>query len=852
MEQFRQIGEVVGGLKALMVLKHDIPINQRQCCLLYDMFVLAFDTISDEIMQNLRLDERNIKWKPLEYPMKELHRVFKEGEHYIRFCLDVKDWWGKAISLHFNRDCVEFHIHNLLSCFPVVIEAIETVAEVSVSELEDMQNRRVALIRKYEADWNNPKLFQWVYGKQYLVPREICTRLDTAWKEDRWFLLERIREKKSAVPSSLAKHENRLGDLLINKLDGLETQRMKLLPSSVLVGAHDYHVKRRLGLGKEHMKEIQWLGESFALRTFFAEIEPLRQEISLVLSLSHPNILQHLCGFYDEERKEGFLVMELMHKNLRKCIEENCGQRKRIPFSVPVAVDIMLQIARGLEYLHSRKVYHGELNPSNILLRARHSSTDGYFQAKLTGFGLNSIKSYARSSHSSVDPVIWYAPEVLAEQEQPGKKGNAKYSEKADVYSFGMLCFEILTGKVPFGDSHLQGDKMVRNIRAGGRPLFPYPAPKYLANITRKCWHPNPTLRPSFSSICRILRYIKKILIINPEHGQPESPPPLVDYCDIEAGYSKNFPGEGSPDLAPISEIPFQLYSYRLVQKEKSNGSSKDKNWDLGNEDLPQRPASICGEEHLTAIDDLFLEPSDRRSVCSEIIESKSFQAAYDQRSVFSDSPHKLFLPDQRSIGSESPQRKSLLPPSAEQRLGFADTPERKVSVAREVERLSSFSRTSERKVPATIITNHKSKISENPEKEMLSLADQKTADSKSQDGKFKSTTATELPERSIEHSNVAEKELKPKTADDPVPLPSRASGRKIQSRKKAHRRKLSEIPEKSVSASLLNSKSNSSEKKGETAKAARKSAPPKDSDKKVSANKKMKDVNTANIPGKF
>lgn len=850
MEQFRQIGEVVGGLKALMVLKHDIPINQRQCCLLFDMFVLAFETISDEIRQNLRLDERNVKWKALEYPLKELHRVFKEGEQYIRLCLDVRDWWGKAISLHLNRDCVEFHIHNLLSCFPVVVEAVEAVAEFSGADLEDMQKRRVALMRKYEADCSDPKFFQWMHGKQYLVPREICSRLQSAGKEDRWFLLEAIREKKSAVPSTLAKHEHRLGDLLLKKLSGSEPPKLKLLPTSVLVGAHDFYVKRRLGLGEGHMKEIQWLGESFALRTFFGEIEPLQEEISLVLSLSHPNILQHLCAFYDEERKEGFLVMELMHKNLKNYIKENCGQRKRIPFSVPVAVDIMLQIARGLEYLHSRKIYHGELNPSNILLRARHSSTESYFQAKLTGFGLVSIKSFVRSQHSSVDPVIWYAPEVLAEQEQPGKKGNAKYSEKADVYSFGMLFFELLTGKVPFEDSHLQGDKMVRNIRAGERPLFPYPAPKYLANLTRKCWHPNPFIRPSFSSICRILRYIKKDLIINPEHGQPESPPPLVDYCDIEAAYSKKFPGEESPDLSPVTDIPFQLNAYRLVQKEKSCGSSKDKNCDLGSEELPQRPASIYGDEHVAAIDDLFLVPSDRRSVCSEIIESKNIRAAYDERSVISEIPHKLFFSDQRSIGSESPGRKSLLAAPTEQRPNVADTPQRKVSVAVAVDQISSLSRTPERKVPPTATINHKTKHSENLGKDMGSIADQTTADSKSQDGNSKSKTAAKLHEQSNGRSNVPEKEIKSKTAADPVPVTSGALSRKVSSRKIAHQRKLSEIPEKSVSASLLNPKSNSSSKKSEPTRPAAKPSPPKKSDKKHSMNKKMKDVNSEKNPG--
>ncbi|CAI9094263.1 OLC1v1029969C1 [Oldenlandia corymbosa var. corymbosa] len=838
MDQFRQIGEVLGSLKALMVLKHDILINQRQCCLLFDIYVSAFETISDEIRQNFRLDERNIKWKPLELPLKELHRVFKEGELYIRYCLDVKDWWGKAISLHMNRDCVEFHIHNLLSCFPVVIEAIETVAEFSVSELEDMQKRRSALMRKYDSDWDNPKFFEWMYGKQYLVPRDTCTRLDSdsAWKEDRWLLLDAIREKKAAVPTTLAKHEHKLGDLLMNKLNSClqkeQNKKPRLLPSSVLVGSYDYHVKRRLGLGEGHVKEIQWLGESFALRTFFGDIEPLNEEIALVQSLSHPNILQHLCGFYDEERKEGFLLMELMNKDLKTCIRENSGQRKRLPFSVPVAVDIMLQIARGLEYLHSKSIYHGELNPSNILLKPRNCSAESYFHVKLTGFGLISIKTYSRSPHSDADPVIWYAPEVLAAQEQVGKKGNIKYSEKADVYSFGMLCFELLTGKVPFEDSHLQGDKMVRNIRAGGRPLFPYPAPKYLANLTRKCWHPNPDLRPKFSAICRILRYIKMILIINPDHGQPESPPPLVEYIDIEASYTKKFTGEGvnADYVAPVSQIPFQLYAYRIIQKEKT--SANDENWEMGNEELPRRPASISGEENLATIDDMFLVPSDRRSVCSEIIESRNLRA-FDQRTVISEIPQKLFLSDQRSTGSESPSLKSLHISTADQSSIRSRTPERNLSQARSVDQSSIRSRTPERKLSTS--TSQKMKHAENPEKQTLSIADQKATDSKSQTG------LSDVREQNT-GNNIPEEEAK-STITAVVNVPNNPSNRvlnkKLSSKKIAHRRKLSEIPEKAVSASLAKKPS-----------ANKKSTLPRNSEKKTLPKRKPKEIVIPKGPG--
>ncbi|KAL0329985.1 UNVERIFIED_CONTAM: Light-sensor Protein kinase [Sesamum radiatum] len=511
--------------------------------------------------------------------MKELHKVFKEAELYIKHCIDVKNWWGRAISLHTNKDCVELHIHNLLCCFPVVIEAIETAAEISGVDQEDMQKRRVALTQK-------------------------------------WLLLEKLEEKKKT-----AKHEQRLGELLIRKLSNGGTKG-KLLPSNALVGAQDYFVRRRLG----------------------------------------------------SDRKEGFLVMELMSKNLGACIKEHSGQRNRIPFSIPVAVDIMLQIARGMEYLHSRKIYHGDLNPSNVLLKAKHASIGG-FQAKITGFGMTSVmSSTARSPKpTGVDLDIWLAPEVLAEIGQPDSKCSTKYTDKADVYSFGMLCFTLLTGKVPFEDGHLQGEKMARNIRAGERPLFSYPSPKYLSNLTKKCWQTNPNQRPTFSSICRILRYIKKNLVINPDHGDPDSPPPLVDYYDLETGYLKKLPGEGSEDLAPVSQIPFQMFTYKVVEREKISG----KKWDSATEGSVHRAQSVFDDEQMATMDDLFLAPSDRRSVCSEIIDSKNPTLAADMRSVISETPHrKLFLFDQRSLGSESPGKRFSI--AADQRPVGAGTPERR------------------------------------------------------------------------------------------------------------------------------------------------------------------------------
>ncbi|KAE9606540.1 hypothetical protein Lal_00014062 [Lupinus albus] len=661
MEQFRHIGEVVGSLKALMVLRDEIQINQRQCGLILDIFSLAFETLGDEIRQNLKLDERNIKWKALEFPLRELCRVFKEGELYIRHCLDSKDWWGKAMTFSQNNDCVEFHIHNLLCYFPAVIEAIENAGEISGLDQDEKEKKKLMLARKYDMEWNDPKLFQWRFGKQYLVPRDICKQLENAWREDRWRLIEALKEKRTSNKNTLTKNEFHLADMLLKKLlHGSEKMNIQLCPILVLLGAKDYQVRRRLGRGRE-FKEIQWLGQGFAMRHFVGEMQTYEAEISTLMSLSHPNILQYLCGFYDDEKREFSLVMELMNKDLWTYMKENCGPRRQILFSIPVVVDLMLQMARGIEYLHSKKIYHGDLNPCNILLRPRNYQ-EGYFQAKVSGFGLTCVKSNDTTQRSTrspnneeFNPSSWYAPEILTELEQTRNASTySKYSEKADAYSFGMICFELLTGKVPFEDNHLQGDRTNQKIKAGERPLFPYRSPKYLVNLIKKCWQTDPSQRPTFSSICRILRYIKKLLsmntefhVINPELNQLELLSPPVDCCDIEAMFLKNFPIDRPSILSSISQIPYEMFAYKVVEKGKiiSNSSNaKDNKYiepskdeaTLSKEENDEQN-TVCGDDNASIAEELLHDPlpqitipklncEDTKSLCFEAPSKKSFK----------------------------------------------------------------------------------------------------------------------------------------------------------------------------------------------------------------------------------
>ncbi|KAK1631956.1 hypothetical protein QYE76_006271 [Lolium multiflorum] len=275
----------------------------------------------------------------------------------------------------------------------------------------------------------------------------------------------------------------------------------------MLLAGGDFHIRRRLG---GSLKEAQWMGEAIAVKHYIgvdADDATVCAEIALLTSVAHPNVAHCRYCFHDEEKREAFLVMDqLMSKDIGCYVKEVTGGGKRTPrapLPLVVVVDTMLQIACGMEHLHSKNIYHGDLNQSNVLVKQRHGAADGYVLAKVAGFGGQSTATSPgrKASHAAAgtnantnasgnggaNPCIWYAPKVLENDEAAARR-----TEKADAYSFGMICFELITGKIPFEDNHLQGDNTSKNIRAGERPLFPFQAPKYLTGLTRRCWHADP------------------------------------------------------------------------------------------------------------------------------------------------------------------------------------------------------------------------------------------------------------------------------------------------------------------------------------------------------------------------
>ena len=148
-------------------------------------------------------------------------------------------------------------------------------------------------------------------------------------------------------------------------------------------------------------------------------------------------------------------------------------------------------IARGMEFLHSRGIAHRDLKSANVLL-----AEDARKTAMLCDFG--TAKQLPRTTIQSTvtGTYRWMAPEII--------KGNsAKINMKCDVFSYSMVLCEIVTLNLPFKDSPSDQMAMI-DVVTGKRPALSQPdpnCPSFLYRLISACWSEDPRDRPSFQEI---------------------------------------------------------------------------------------------------------------------------------------------------------------------------------------------------------------------------------------------------------------------------------------------------------------------------------------------------------------
>ncbi|XP_004371215.1 fibroblast growth factor receptor 4 isoform X2 [Trichechus manatus latirostris] len=172
------------------------------------------------------------------------------------------------------------------------------------------------------------------------------------------------------------------------------------------------------------------------------------------------------------------------------------------PLSFPALVSCAYQVARGMQYLESRKCIHRDLAARNVLV-----TEDNVM--KIADFGLargvHHIDYYKKTSNGRL-PVKWMAPEALFDR---------VYTHQSDVWSFGILLWEIFT----LGGSPYPGipvEELFSLLREGHRMDRPPQCPPELYGLMRECWHAVPSQRPTFKQLVEALD--KVLLAVSEEY----------------------------------------------------------------------------------------------------------------------------------------------------------------------------------------------------------------------------------------------------------------------------------------------------------------------------------------------
>ena len=208
------------------------------------------------------------------------------------------------------------------------------------------------------------------------------------------------------------------------------------------------------------------------------------EEARLIKSLQHPNIIQ-LYGVIKPPNENPIMIMDFYENgSLYHLLHE-----ENIKLNMKDQISISFGIANGVNYLHRLhpKIIHRDLKSENVLLTKDKKPI-------LTDFGLAKVKIETQKVTQAVGTPQWMAPELFDEDE-------GKLTEKVDIYSFGMVLYEISTNLIPFeGKSLMQLAKLV-GIE-GKRPIIPDHCDPFFKSLIEECWVQDYKKRPSIIPIC--------------------------------------------------------------------------------------------------------------------------------------------------------------------------------------------------------------------------------------------------------------------------------------------------------------------------------------------------------------
>ncbi|CAH9103123.1 unnamed protein product [Cuscuta europaea] len=215
------------------------------------------------------------------------------------------------------------------------------------------------------------------------------------------------------------------------------------------------------------------------------------REVTMMSKVKHENLVKFIGACKDPLM---VIVSELLPgMSLRKYLVS----LRPAKLDLLLALNFALDIARAMECLHANGIIHRDLKPDNLLLTASQDSL------KLADFGLAREETLTEMMTAETGTYRWMAPELYSTVTlRQGEKKH--YNNKVDVYSFGIVLWELLTNRMPFeGMSNLQAAYAAAFKQE--RPILAEEIPPDLAFIIQSSWVEDPNMRPSFTQIIRML-----------------------------------------------------------------------------------------------------------------------------------------------------------------------------------------------------------------------------------------------------------------------------------------------------------------------------------------------------------
>ncbi|RLM66738.1 serine/threonine-protein kinase STY8-like isoform X1 [Panicum miliaceum] len=201
------------------------------------------------------------------------------------------------------------------------------------------------------------------------------------------------------------------------------------------------------------------------------------QEIMILKSVNHDNVVR-FYGACTKQRKYVIVTEYMPGGNLYDFLHE---QKNNLDLTM--VLRIAIGISKGMDYLHQNNIVHRDLKTANLLMGSDHV-------VKIADFGVSRHPSQDGDMTAETGTYRWMAPEVI---------NHKPYDHRADVFSFAVVLWELVTSKIPY--ENLTPLQAALGVRQGMRLEIPPRVHPQLSKMIQQCWDENPNVRPSFAEI---------------------------------------------------------------------------------------------------------------------------------------------------------------------------------------------------------------------------------------------------------------------------------------------------------------------------------------------------------------